>query len=237
VSFRVLLAALIAVLPQGPKRWCYRTLLHYRLGKGVQIGLSFIDAHHCEIEDGVVIGHFNVFTGTGHLRLGEHARVGHLNIIRGGAEVNLGSYSEILRLNEINAISRPDSDVDLDQRFILGDGAVVTTGHKIDFTNRVRLGRKAVMAGRNSTIWTHTRQSTAPVEIGNNAYLASEVRVAAGVTIPDRTVVGMGAVVVDSVPNEGYLVVGVPAKPKKPLGPSDISLIESKTRRDLPDGF
>src|SRR5437660_8831530 len=45
-------------------------------------------------------------------------------------------------------------------------GSVVTAGHKIDFTDRVTIGRRTIIGGRNSSLWTHNRQRTLPVEIG-----------------------------------------------------------------------
>ncbi len=69
--------------------------------------------------------------------IGDHVRVGHLNIIRGGDEVVIGRYAEIIRMNEINSIPDPDVVNPTDPRFLLGEGSIITAGHKIDFTDRV----------------------------------------------------------------------------------------------------
>ena len=113
--------------------------------------------------------------------------------------------------------------------------SVITTGHKIDFTDRVQIGRRTILGGRNSSLWTHNRQRTRPIEIGSLTYIGSEIRVAPGGSIPSRCIVGIGAVVTKRLTEENYLIGGVPAKPIKPLGPDDIFLIEQKTRPDLPD--
>jgi len=201
----------------------------------VRIGLSIIDSDGCEIGDDTRIGHFNVVIGVRSLTLGDHVRIGHLNIIRGGDEVTFGRYAELIRMNEINSIPDPDVVNPVDSRITIGPGTIVTTGHKIDFTDRVEIGRRVIIGGRNSSLWTHNRQRTKPISIGDFAYIGSEIRMAPGAAIPARCIVGIGSVIVGKVDGEGWLVGGVPAKPLKQLNAEDLFLIERKTRPDLPD--
>ncbi len=168
-KFRLAIMGLMAVLPSFLLRPCYRLFFGYRIGKRVRIGFSIVDARNCTIEDDVQIGHLNVMTGVGKLMVGDHAHIGHLNIIRGGQEVTLGRYSELKRMNEINSIPDPDTVSQPDPRFILGPGSIITTGHKIDFTDRVEIGRRAIIGGRNSSLWTHNRQRTRPISGGDFA--------------------------------------------------------------------
>jgi acetyltransferase-like isoleucine patch superfamily enzyme len=232
---RLAVLASIALLPGFLKRPLYRWLFGYRIGKRVRLGLSIIDAGECEIADDVRFGHLNLVIGVGRIYVGEHARVGHLNVIRGGDEVSLGRYAEILRMNEINSIPDPVVVNPTDPRFHLGDGAVVTTGHKIDFTDRVTIGRRTILGGRNSSLWTHNRQRTRPIEIGELSYIGSEIRVAPGGVIPSRCVVGIGSVVTGRLEGEYLLIAGVPARAVKPLSEEGRFLVEHKTRPDLPD--
>jgi len=201
----------------------------------VRIGLSIIDSDGCEIGDDTRIGHFNVVIGVRHLTLGDHVRIGHLNIIRGGDEVILGRYAELIRMNEINSIPDPDVVNAVDSRITIGPGSIITTGHKIDFTDRVEIGRRVIIGGRNSSLWTHNRQRTKPISIGDFAYIGSEIRMAPGAAIPASCIVGIGSVIVGKVDGEGWLVGGVPAKRLKQLSAEDLFLIERKTRPDLPD--
>lgn len=232
---RFLMLALLALLPLVLTRPLYRLFFGYRIGKRVRIGFSIIDAGQCRIEDDVRIGHLNVVTRVGKLTIGDHARIGHLNIIRGGDEVSLGRYSEIIRMNEINSIPDPDVVNETDPTLLLGDGSIVTTGHKIDFTDRVEIGRRTILGGRNSSLWTHNRQRTMPITIGSFAYVGSEIRMAPGTSIPSRSIVGIGSVVTSRLLEEGKLIGGVPAKPIRDLDAEDNFLIERKTRPDLPD--
>lgn len=233
--FRLFTLAVIALLPSFMKRAAYRAFFGYRIGKRVRIGLSVIDVGECEIDDDVTIGHLNVFTRLKKLSVGDHVRIGHLNVFRGGDEVKLGRYSEVIRLNEINSIPDPDVVNPVEPRFLLGDGSIITTGHKIDFTDRVSIGRRSILGGRNSSLWTHNRQRTLPIDIGDFAYIGSEIRVAPGGAIPSRSIVGIGAVITRKLKEEEFLIGGVPARPIRPLSEEDQFLIERKTRPDLPD--
>jgi acetyltransferase-like isoleucine patch superfamily enzyme len=234
-KLRLAALALVAALPGFLKRPLYRGLFGYKVGRRVRLGLSLIDARACEIADDVTIGHLNLILGVGRLSVGEHARVGHLNVIRGGDEVEIGRWAEILRMNEINSIPDPLVVNPTDPRFSLGDGAVITAGHKIDFTDRVSIGRRTVLGGRNSSLWTHNRQRTRPVEVGELTYIGSEIRVAPGGVIPSRCIVGIGSVITGRIEGEYRLIAGVPARPVKELSEEDRFLVEHKTRPDLPD--
>jgi acetyltransferase-like isoleucine patch superfamily enzyme len=232
---RLFMLAIVAFFPSFLKRPIYRWFFGYRIGKRVRIGLSIVAAKQCQIDDDVTIGHLNIFVSIKKLVIRDHVRIGHLNIIRGGDEVSLGRYAEIIRLNEINSMPDPDVVNPIDPRFLLGDGSIITTGHKIDFTDRVTIGRRSILGGRNSSLWTHNRQRTRPIDIGSFAYIGSEIRIAPGGALPSRCIVGIGSVVTGELTAEGHLIAGVPAKPVKELTEEDRFLVERKTRVDLPD--
>jgi acetyltransferase-like isoleucine patch superfamily enzyme len=234
-KIKLLLLASIALLPSFLKRPAYRLFCGYKIGKNVRVGFSLVDARECEIGDDVSIGHFNVLIGIKKLSVGEHARIGHLNIIRGGDEVRLGRYTEILRMNEINSIPDPIVVNPIEPKFILGDGSVITTSHKIDFTDRVEFGKRVILGGRNSSLWTHNRQKTKPILIGDYSYVGSEIRIAPGGEIPPKCIVGIGSVITKKFETEYRLIAGVPAKDLKELDEDGKFLTEYKTRPDLPE--
>ncbi len=228
--------AAIAILPSFLKRPMYRFLFGYKVGRHARIGFSILDAKECVIGDETTIGHLNLIIGVQKLEIGDHVRIGYLNIIRGGEEVNIGRYAEVMRMNVINSIPNPILVTSHDPRFVLGPGSVITSGHRIDFTDRIRIGCRTILGGRNSSLWTHNRQSTLPIEVGSLTYIGSEIRVAPGAAIPSRCIIGIGAVVVNDLKEEGWLIAGVPAKPVKPLTDEEIHRsLEYKTRPDLPD--
>lgn len=232
---RLVILCGVSVLPSFLAKPLLRILFGYKIGKRVRIGFSIVDADECEIGDDVSIGHLNVFTRVGKLSIGEHSRIGSLNVFRGGDEIRIGRYCDILRLNEINSIPEPDAANDLDPRLLMGDGSMIAASHKIDFTDRVEFGKCVIFGGRNSSIWTHNRQKTKPVSIGERTYLGSEIRVAPGSVIAPRCIVGMGAVISGRFDAEHKLIGGVPAKEIKDLDEEGRFLTERKTRSDLPD--
>src|SRR6266704_6378776 len=103
------------------------------------------------------------------------------------------------------------------------------------FAVSVKKKRRTIIGGRNSSLWTHNRQRTRPIKIGELTYLGSEIRIAPGGSIPSRCIVGIGSVITSELNGEEQLIAGVPAKPIKGLSEEDKFLIERKTRPDLPD--
>jgi len=236
-SFRLLLLGLVGLLPGSIKKPLYRALFGFEIGPGVRIGLALLDASHVLLRTGSRIGHFTVITRVDQLVAGRHARVGNLNIIRGGERVSLGDYSEVIRLNVLNAI--PDHDCTTIPVSVLeiGPGTVITSGHRIDFTDRVTIGKNVIIGGRNSSLWTHNRQETAPIEVGDFCYLGSEVRLAPGAKLPNECILGIGAVLTGEIKEPRSLVAGVPARVVRPLDEKDLARIRRKTRGDMPDDF
>ena len=234
-KLRLATLAVVGLLPSAAARVCYRWFFGYKIGKRVRIGFSIIDAVECSIDDDVSIGHLNIFTRIGKLSIGDHTRIGVLNIFRGGDEIRIGRYCDVLRLNEINSIPEPDVVNETDPRFFLGDGSMIGASHKIDFTDRVVFGKRVILGGRNSSLWTHNRQMTKPIEVGDYSYLGSEIRMAPGTAIPKKCIVGMGSVVTRAFENENQLIGGVPAGELRELNEDGNFLTERKTRNDLPD--
>jgi carbonic anhydrase/acetyltransferase-like protein (isoleucine patch superfamily) len=231
---RLALLAVIALLPGFVKRPLYRSLFGYRIGRGVRIGLVILDADSVELGEGTEIGHLNLITRVGSFITGKSVRIGPLNIIRGGERVRLGDYAEVMRLNVLNAIPDHDCTTSPASRLEIGRGAVVVSGHRIDFTDQVTIGQNVIIGGRNSSLWTHNRQSTAPIEIGDFCYLGSEVRLAPGARLAERSILGLGSVLAGAIDTPGSLVGGVPARIIRPLTAEDDALIHRKARRDAP---
>ena len=111
------------------------------------------------------------------------------------------------------------------------------TDRQTDFTDRVTLGKNVIVGGRNSSLWTHNRQETAPIEVGDFCYLGSEVRLAPGAKLPDECILGLGSVLTGEIREPRSLVAGVPAKVVRPLNEKDLARIRRKTRRDMPDDY
>lgn len=235
---RFALAMMVACLPNFLKIRLYRHCWGYRIGSGVRLGLSvFADLGECDIADGVRIGHLNLFVGTARLGIGREARIGHLNVFRGGTSITLGAFASVLRGNVFNSI--PDAEVVSapDATFELGDGAVVTSNHWLDFTDKISIGAHAIVGGRGSSLWTHNRQRTRPIEIGPHVYIGSEVRMAPGAAVGAFSIVALGAVVMQHFTDQRVLIMGNPATIVRPLTERDLFLVVRKTRADLPEAL
>ncbi|MFM8392390.1 MAG: hypothetical protein ACKOB4_00520, partial [Acidobacteriota bacterium] len=129
------------------------------------------------------------------MRIGNRVVIGLFNLFRGGKLIQLDDYAMILRFNFINAILDPHFKTEPQSFFHLGYGSVITAEHRIDFTEKVSIGRQTILGGRNSSIWTHNRRSGEGVQIGDNCYVGSEIRMAPGSAIPSFSIVGLGSVV------------------------------------------
>jgi acetyltransferase-like isoleucine patch superfamily enzyme len=234
-KLRIFTLSLIGGLPGFLKRPLYRWCFGYRIGRGVRIGLALLDCSDLTIDEGARISHGVVFIQCGAVRIGKHTIIGALNIFRGGERIDLDDYSLVLRLNVINAIPDHDCVNNPESSFYLGYGSVVTAEHRIDFTDRVRIGRCSTFGGRNSSIWTHNRREGRPVEIGDYCYIGSEIRMAPGAKIPDCSIVGLGSVVTRPILESYSMIAGVPAKRLRGLTADDYELLFGKTRKDLPD--
>jgi acetyltransferase-like isoleucine patch superfamily enzyme len=234
---RLLVLIAVGLLPNLVKKALYRWLFGYRFGANVSIGLTILDSAKLVLGDDTRVGHFCIITRVGEFSTGRHARVDMLNVVRGGERVTLGDYSHIIRFNVINAI--PDHDCTTEPESVLevGAGTVITSGHRIDFTDKVTLGKNVIIGGRNSSLWTHNRQETAPIEIGDFCYLGSEVRLAPGAKLPNECLLAIGAVLAGEIKEPRSLVAGVPAKVVRPLNEEDLARIRRKTRRDMPDDY
>jgi acetyltransferase-like isoleucine patch superfamily enzyme len=234
---RLVTLAFVGLLPSLLKRPLYRLLFGYRIGRRVRIGLAMLDAISVDLADGTEIGHFNAVTRVGIFRTGREVRIGSFNLFRGGSQVSLGDYATVMRFNVLNAIPDHDCTTDPVSVLELGAGAIVVSGHRVDFTDRVTIGRNVIVGGRNSSFWTHNRQQTAPITIGDFCYLGSEIRIAPGSSLPERCILGLGAVLSGAIETPGSLVGGVPARVLRPLTPDDEVLVMRKTRSDIPSDF
>ena len=224
----------LALVPNAIKVPIYRRAFGFKIGRGARIGVSVLDTDELELADGAAIGHGNVVTRTKRVALESGARIGFCNIIRGGDEVQLGKFATVMRFNVLNSIPDNDCEGPTDPRLQLADGAYVVSGHRLDFTTRITIGKNAIVAGRNSSLWTHNRQATAPIAIGDYCYVGSEVRIAPGSKLGDWSILALGAVLSSDAPAR-TVHGGVPAKPIRAITPDDERVLAKKTRKDIPE--
>jgi acetyltransferase-like isoleucine patch superfamily enzyme len=154
--------------------------------------------------------------------------------LRGGDRIDIGSHATVLRFNVLNSIPDNDAAGPTDPRIELGAGAFVVSGHRLDFTDRIKIGKNVIVAGRNSSLWTHNRQATKPIEIGDYCYIGSEARLAPGAKLGDLSILGMGGVLAGEGPARTVLG-GVPAKPIRAITNDDERTLRKKTKSSIPE--
>ncbi|MGD9693876.1 MAG: hypothetical protein AB7O92_23545 [Acidimicrobiia bacterium] len=230
---RLLAHLITALLPPRLKPFVYRRIFRYHIGRGVRIGLSIIDARHCIIGDDVRIGHGNLFIASRSLTIGARSSIGFGNLVRGGELVELGEDVSILRFNEINSIVGPLVTTVPRPELRVGAGSTIASNHKIDFTDAITMGRRVIIGGRNSSIWTHNRQETAPIVIGDYGYIGSDVKMAPGSEVPAHSIVGIGSVVTGRHAEPGVLLAGVPAQRVRSLPAATLAMLNFDNRAEF----
>lgn len=232
------LCVAVAALPSWLKVPLYRAVFGYQIGRRVRIGFSpFFGIADCRIGDDARIGHLNLFFRVERLELQDQVRIGFLNLFRGGRRVTVGRYATIIRQNVFNSIIDQDFDHEVDSVLELGPGSTVASGHWLDFSARISVGAHSIIAGRNSSFWSHFRQKGTPIRVGDHCYLGSDVRVAPGGEIPSLSIVALGSVVQGPLVLERSLIGGNPASVARLLADEELRVLTRKTRADIPDEF
>lgn len=160
----------------------------------------------------------------------EDARIGHLTVCKGLDLVWLGRSSTIGKGNWITGFPKGNKDHFEHQperipQLVLGEHSAITNRHIIDCTNSVRIGKFSTFAGFRSQVLTHSidikncRQSSAPVEIGNYCFVATDCVILGGSALPDYSVLGAKSLLNKPHDQTYTLYGGVPATAIKPIPP------------------
>jgi acetyltransferase-like isoleucine patch superfamily enzyme len=192
---------LAVFLPRPLKPAYYRAVFGWKIGKGVRIGLSLIDAQSVEIGDGVHIGHLNLFRKLNELKIGSQTWISNSNQFFGGR-----------------------GDPKFPSCLHIGRGVSWMSRHYVDASGTVEILDGAVLAGRDTHIWSHSIKvenglrvlGSTTVRIGQSAYIGARSTIVLS-NIPDHAMVGAGSVVTRSFPEEAspVLIAGNPACVKK----------------------
>lgn len=197
------LALILGVLPASRiKNVLLRWLCGYTIESGVRI-------YPC------------LLVNVGCLTLREGATVGILTTLRDLRSVELGRDAAIMNFNWVTAAETLSYQSPRASTIKLGDGAAITSRHYIDCTGGVEVGRFSTVAGVRSVFESHgidvdsCEQVVSPISIGEHCLISSAVRFVPGVSVADRCLVAMGAVVVRNLDEPECLYAGVPAQKKR----------------------
>jgi len=202
---------LILLLPWPIKRRLLIAVYGYELDPTAYIGISIVLVEK--------------------LKMAKHSRIGNLNIVRRLELVQLGERSTIGSYNLITCISKknkahyqhlPDRRTEL----LLEEHAAITMQHILDCNESIRIGRFSTIAGYRSQLLTHSidtykaRQSASPIQIGAYCFVGTSCILLGGAKLPDRCILGAGALLNRGYDEEYRVLAGVPARPVKELDDS-----------------
>lgn len=149
-----------------------------------------------------------IYIENGSAEVGQHTRLRCSMRVRFGGVLRIGKWTFI---NE-------GSEIRCEQSVIIGDYSIIsyqvdifdTNTHPTDWKKR----HSAILSNSNRILTAEERPETKPVVIGNDCWIGKKAAILKGVTIGDKAIIGLGAVVTSSVP-EGNIAYGNPAKCKK----------------------
>lgn len=202
------LKVLICFLPWKLRRIVLTRCFGYKIAKSAHIGLSFIYPKYLEMHEGSCIGHLNVAVHLEELILGQNSTIGRQNWITGFPKENKKHF--------VKNVSRRAS-------LIVGKESAITKQHHLDCTDFISIGDYTTIAGYRSTFLTHAIdvyeniQSCHPIVIGDYCFVSTDVRILGGSKLPNRSILGAGAVLNKQFEEEYALYAGVPAEKKKTI--------------------
>lgn len=191
-------------------------LLGYRLSKSSLVGRSIIVCDQVILDDEATIGHFNIIRHLETLHLGPGAQIGSRNWI--SAATADGFF---------------EGEGPRNRRLLLGAGARVTRGHRLDCSNQIEFEARSNLAGSGSQVLTHSidvktgRQRTRPVTVGFGATVQAACVLLPGSLMPEGSeLLANSTLQYSSEPYPSYFLLGgVPATKLRPLPSSSESAL------------
>jgi acetyltransferase-like isoleucine patch superfamily enzyme len=204
---RLLVSILSVMLPQVLKRVLLTRLLGYEIHSSARIGFSLIYPAYLVMRENSKIGSLTLCKGLTLLELGDNARIGNLNWIT-AVPIGATAFRE---------------EKERKAQLLLREHSAITNRHLIDCCNSVEIGQFSTFAGFRSQILTHSidlmksRQTSAPVTIGEYCFVGTGSVLLAGSKLPNYSVLGASACLTEAFSDEYKLYAGVPAKAVKDL--------------------
>ena len=196
---RTWVALTISLIPNSALRiWLYRIILGYSIGPGSAIGmLTIIACSSFRCGNNFIIGRNNLIIGPISVTIGDGVVIGRFNKVVCG---NIAGDSAM-------------TSMEYKREFNVKTGALIYDSHYFDVYGRIDIGEGTWVAGIGSQFWTHGASVLdRDIEIGADCYLGSAVRFAPGSMVSDRSIVGLGSVVIEKHRATDVVISGVPAK-------------------------
>jgi acetyltransferase-like isoleucine patch superfamily enzyme len=199
-------------MPSPLKKWAYKVLLGYRIGRHVRFGLfGVVVGESVDLADHVEIGMLAIVMGKT-ITIGRHSSVGTMSYVS-CRTIEIGEDAKIREQVFVGGPQLPES------RFTLGSRTIVLQMAYINPTKPVVIGDDTGIGG-HCLIFTHGSWLNVldgypvnyePVTLGNSVWLPWRVFVMPGSTIGDGSVIGANSLVSGTIPPYS-LALGSPAK-------------------------
>jgi acetyltransferase-like isoleucine patch superfamily enzyme len=198
------LKILTCLLPWFLRRRALQSWFGFTIHPTARIGLSWIFPDRLIMEENTSIDHFTVAINLGRIEMKKKSIIGRGNWITG------------FPLNKKSPHFQHQTD--RHPELIMEESSAITKNHHLDCTDRIIIGRFSTIAGYSSQFLTHSidlvnnRQDSAPISIGEYAFVGTNVVVLGGSLLPSRSVLGAKSLLNKSYSQEWTLYGGVPAK-------------------------
>ncbi len=203
-----LLYVMALLMPWALRRRLLVAAFGYRIHPTSYIGFAWVMPERLVMDSCSKIGTLTVCKGLRLLHLKQNASIGRANWISG---FPAGRHEHFA--------NERDREPDL----IVGEHSAITNRHLIDCTSRVIIGAFSTFAGFRSQILAHSidlensRQSSAPITIGDNTFIGTDCVPLGGSTLPDHSVPGAKSLLNKRYSELFWLYAGNPARPVKRL--------------------
>jgi acetyltransferase-like isoleucine patch superfamily enzyme len=201
----LLLKIASCLLPWSLKRRALNRWFGFDIHPTAYIGMAWVFPSKLIMAANARIDHFTVAVNLDSIQMGPDSFIGRSNWITG---FPTGSDSPHFK-----------HQVGRQARLIVGEAAAITKNHHLDCTDTIEIGRFATVAGYQSQLLTHSidvfegRQDSAPITIGEYAFVGTNSVVLGGASLPSHSVLGAKSLLNKTHSEPWMLYGGVPAKP------------------------
>ncbi len=195
---------LTCLLPWKLRRLVLNRFFDFEIHPTARIGLAWVFPSKLKMAAGTRIDHFTIAIHLDLIELGENSTIGRRNWITG-----FTTKSDSLHFRH---------QLDRRAELVMGKSSDITKNHHIDCTSSISIGDFVTVAGYQSQLLTHSidivmnRQDSAPILIGDYAFIGTNVVILGGAVLPARSVLGAKSLLNKKFTDEYTLYGGVPAK-------------------------
>ena len=200
----MILKVITYFLPWSLRRRALERWFGFKIHSSARIGIAWVFPRKLVMEANTKIDHFTVVINLDYIEMNVNSTIGRNNWITGFPTNTQSRHFQHQR--------------DRQAELRLGESVDINKNHHLDCTNRIEIGRFTTIAGYNSQFLTHSidlienRQDSAPIIIGEYAFVGTNVVILGGSILPSRSILGAKSLLNKPHTKEWMLYGGIPAK-------------------------